>query len=107
MCAQGRSEITRLVQSVAFDLVLTDLMMPDMNGAEVLAEIKKTQPGVPVLTFSGAPHERTTDELGLSAMLGKPFSMEELITAVASVLPKCFANGSNADCAAPLPQRLA
>jgi PAS domain S-box-containing protein len=71
------------------DLLLTDLVMPDMNGQELAARVRARLPTVKVLFMSG--HETSVlaahgalDEGVL--LIGKPFSIRELTTRVRSVL---------------------
>jgi PAS domain S-box-containing protein len=71
------------------DLLLTDVVMPDMNGKELAARVRARFPAVKVLFMSGhdpavvASHG-VLDEGG--PLIGKPFSMNELTTRVRSVL---------------------
>lgn len=71
------------------DLLLTDVVMPDMNGKELASRVRARLPAVKVLFMSG--HETSVlathgalDE-GVS-LIGKPFSIHELTTRVRSVL---------------------
>ena len=70
-------------------LVLTDVVMPHRSGLELLSDLRRTRPGVPVIVCSGAATPETTDQahaLGASAVLAKPFTHQELIDAVRSTL---------------------
>jgi CheY-like chemotaxis protein len=71
------------------DLLLTDVVMPDMSGKELAAQVRARLPAVKVLFMSG--HETSVlaaqgalDEGEL--LIGKPFSIQELTTRVRSVL---------------------
>jgi CheY-like chemotaxis protein len=69
------------------DLVLTDLFMPEMDGIEVIAALRAQFPGVKVVAMSGragVDYLSVARELGAARILRKPFSMDELLTAVAS-----------------------
>lgn len=69
------------------DVVLTDLFMPEMDGIEVIATLKRRFPGVKVVAMSGRPgvdYLGVAKELGAARILRKPFAMEELFAAVAS-----------------------
>lgn len=67
-----------------FDLVLSDIRMPDRNGYEVYAAARKVFPNVPVILMTGFgydPHHsivRASQE-GLQAVLFKPFQVERLL----------------------------
>jgi len=77
------------VEPTGFDLVLTDLTMPHLSGAELAAEIRRIAPGLPVVLASGyAARGELADgaERHFAAMLGKPYGIGELGRAVRSVL---------------------
>ncbi|OQY27199.1 MAG: hypothetical protein B6244_11340 [Candidatus Cloacimonetes bacterium 4572_55] len=75
------------------DLIICDLMMPEMNGYEVLAELRKN-PDTAITPFifltarSGRTHMRKGFELGADDYLTKPFGIRELIGAVQARLDK-------------------
>jgi DNA-binding NtrC family response regulator len=69
----------------AFDLVISDLTLPGLNGEELLARMKKRNPRLRGLIASGYPYEPTTP--GVS-FLQKPFVPEMLVTAVKQALKK-------------------
>ncbi|MBW3535308.1 MAG: response regulator, partial [Gemmatimonadetes bacterium] len=69
----------------SFDLLLTDVVMPGMNGLELADRIAQTLPGLPVLFMSGyneseALRARTREDPGI--FLAKPFSPDELLERV-------------------------
>ena len=67
------------------DVVLTDLSMPDMNGMEVLKEIRAHDPGVPVIVLTAHGSERAAVaamKAGAYNYLPKPFEPEELVLTV-------------------------
>ena len=76
-----------------FDLVITDLKMPEMDGLEVLAHIRKARPETKVIIVTGYDTEGTTNEImdaGACGYLGKPFCPEDLMTAVHKTIgPAC------------------
>jgi len=70
----------------SFDLVLTDLQMPGMNGLQLLAEIKQLAPQLPVVMITGhADADVVIQALrhGVSDFMPKPYQPEELLTIVA------------------------
>lgn len=73
-----------------FDLVVSDVVMPEMTGVEFLYELRERRPDLPVVLMTGGSKEpeRTTKavELGASGLLYKPFSHAELTAAVAAAL---------------------
>ena len=71
-----------------FDLVITDLKMPHINGIEILQMVKKISPYTPVIIFSGfANVEDTVEALnnGASAFFLKPFEVGELVNAIGRI----------------------
>jgi CheY-like chemotaxis protein len=79
-----------LLDEEQFDLVVSDVMMPEMTGVEFLYELRLRRPGLPVILMTGGSKEpeHTTEAiaLGATALLFKPFSHAELQEAVASAL---------------------
>lgn len=69
----------------AFDLVLLDLGLPDVDGLDVLREIRVRRPGVPVIILTardGLEHTVTGLESGADDYIRKPFRFEELLARV-------------------------
>ena len=75
-----------------FDLVITDLVMPDKEGIETIVEIRKLRPNLPIIAMSGGGRGNASDYLDMAAKLGarktlaKPFSTQALLDAVNEVL---------------------
>lgn len=68
-------------------LVMVDLIMPDMDGTEVLQRLKRIDPSVCVVVCSGYPGgEATTRQLGCSGYASKPFTLESLSDALEEAL---------------------
>jgi DNA-binding NtrC family response regulator len=86
--ANGRDAIAQLDRR-AFDLVITDLLMPGVDGLELLQDLLKRQPRPAVIAMSGGGKfvhaEQGLDlamKLGASAPLVKPFTMQQLLETV-------------------------
>jgi len=72
-----------------FDLVLLDLMLPGMSGAQVFRALRALDPVAPVLLMSGHSDEATEADLlaaGALRLLRKPFTLAELAAAVTAAL---------------------
>ena len=73
----------------AFDLVVTDQTMPKMTGLVLVARLRETSPSVKVVLMSGfsqAIQGRGASEIGVDAILAKPFTSRELAAAVSAAL---------------------
>ncbi len=93
----GRTGV-QLVQANDFDLVILDIMLPEMNGLDVCKEIRKTNQSVPIL-FLTALGTSENIVLGLESggddYLVKPFKFIELVARVKSLLRRrSIANGT-------------
>lgn len=82
----------RLYDPVSIDLVLTDLIMPDTEGLELIAALRKMNDGVDIIAMSGGGRSGPSGYLpiakhmGAKAVLHKPFSIDLLIETVTGVL---------------------
>jgi DNA-binding NtrC family response regulator len=66
----------------SFDLVITDISMPDMDGIELLNKIREKYPKLPVVFITGAPKPDLIGKPHPEGLLAKPFrisNLEELI----------------------------
>ncbi|MBC7834081.1 MAG: response regulator [Phycisphaerales bacterium] len=97
VCDNGGAAIAQLESTIdqpegrRFDLVISDIKMPDRNGFEVFSAAKRIDPSLPVILMTGFgydPHHsivRASQE-GLQCVLFKPFQMERLIEEVRKAL---------------------
>jgi signal transduction histidine kinase len=72
-----------------FDLILSDMNMPKMNGRALTAKLRQMRPDIPIILCSGHSDilDRTRPEdLGVQGFLGKPVTMSELAQAIRRVL---------------------
>jgi DNA-binding NtrC family response regulator len=79
--AAGGRECTELARAGPVDLALVDLRMPDVDGLEVLRELRALHPGAPVLILTAFATMETAIEAiraGAYDYLSKPFRMEEI-----------------------------
>ena len=87
-------ELIDKMRSKDYDLLITDLKMPDMNGYEVLELLRTSDIGnsrtIPVVaaTATGFITEKELKSVGFTAMLGKPFSIAELLNVVSQYANK-------------------
>jgi signal transduction histidine kinase/ActR/RegA family two-component response regulator len=72
-----------------YDLVITDLGMPDVPGWEVVEAVKQGDATTPVVILSGFDRARATRrarELGVDLVIAKPFDIQEFLTTVRGLL---------------------
>jgi signal transduction histidine kinase/CheY-like chemotaxis protein len=94
-CASGREALELLGQHPEVDLVLTDVMMPEMTGTELAAELRRRDAQVPVLFVTGYVGETgDIDDLIAGELLRKPFTVAALANAVENALGGGRFNGS-------------
>lgn len=88
MTANNGQEALEIQPSSQFDLVITDLIMPEKEGIEMIVELKRMAPALKIIAMSGGGRNNPTDYLALAKGLGasqtlaKPFTREELLGVV-------------------------
>jgi len=88
---RGRKAIA-LLEQTSFDLVITDILMPDMDGTEIVLQLRQDFPELPVIAMSGggrgnaALYLETAREFGAKAILEKPIAADDLLAAVEACL---------------------
>lgn len=89
--AKNGLEALQLFEASVFDLVISDIQMPGINGIELLGHIKKLAPEVPVLMITAfATAEQAVDAIKLGAFhyFTKPFNNDEIRALVRNALEK-------------------
>ncbi len=84
----GREGLNQAIQK-DYDIVLTDILMPDIGGMRVLRDIKRAKPSLPVVIITGYATTKSAVQamkLGAANYIEKPFEPEELLNAVSSAL---------------------
>lgn len=83
----------RMLESTAYDLVVTDVFMPDMDGYEFLRSVRERKPDLPVIAvtggfgnYSGTLAGRLMEQLGAMSSLTKPVTADNLVEEVKRVL---------------------
>lgn len=88
--ANGREAVELVTASAdSIDLVLTDMLMPEMNGREAFYEIRKIAPKMPVVAVSGYTRDVDIEQLerdGLAGFVRKPYMHDALTTAIEKAL---------------------
>jgi DNA-binding NtrC family response regulator len=81
------------VKKHRFDLVITDVLMPDGDGLALITELKKVQPAVRIVAMSGGGRYLEGDDclkmargMGAHSILMKPFGHKELLAGIKQAL---------------------
>jgi DNA-binding NtrC family response regulator len=72
-----------------YDVILTDIRMPDIGGMKILRDVKRIKPSLPVVIITGYATVKSAVQamkLGAADYIEKPFEPEELVDAVARAL---------------------
>ena len=89
LTAENGKTAKEILETLPVDLVVTDLKMPEMDGVELLAFIRKNHPYIPVIVMTafGNPElENWLRSIGVFAYLEKPIDFEEFTDKVLSAL---------------------
>jgi two-component system invasion response regulator UvrY len=87
--AATAQEAIRMVRTQEWDIVLLDIAMPDKSGVEVLKQIKRDRPNLPVLILSMHPENRYAVQIlrsGASGYVQKEALATELVEAIKTIL---------------------
>ena len=69
-----------------YDLVISDLHMPDLSGLEVARVVKEAKAGVPVLLITGWGLQLDPSKIGVDGIIAKPFTKDTLCLQINNVL---------------------
>jgi two-component system, chemotaxis family, chemotaxis protein CheY len=92
ICASDGEEGLRAFVSESPQLIITDIIMPNMEGIETIMQIRQRDAAIPIIAMSGGGRIGNTDFLKMAAGIGanevlaKPFERQTLTAAVASLL---------------------
>ena len=91
LAADGREGLRQLDQHTV-DLVVTDIVMPETEGLELIQRVRATRPHLKIIVMSGGGRMQDTSYLQTATLLGadyaltKPFGGADFLAAVAAVL---------------------
>ena len=89
MAENGREALARFAESGGIDLVLLDMIMPDMGGRECLARLRAADPNARVLIATGYTSDGSAQELlneGALAIVEKPLDLTALTEKIGGIL---------------------
>ncbi len=91
LAADGKEGIS-LYKENSIDLVITDIIMPDKEGLEIIRELKRNYPDIKVIAMSGGGAGKPEDYLSMAEKFGakrilrKPFTMQDVMGAVSELI---------------------
>jgi len=86
-CESGQSALDVLGRQPEVSLLLTDVVMPEMNGAELARRARALRASLPIVFFSGYADPNTAaGEAVLTPLLRKPFRARELVAEIEAAL---------------------
>ena len=85
---RGTEALARLLAGEEFDLLLTDIVMPEMDGIELAQRAARLQPAIRIMFITGfsAVSLRAGEAVPNAKILSKPFHLKELVAQVNLVL---------------------
>jgi DNA-binding response OmpR family regulator len=87
VCASCGEEALKLVESASPDIMILDIVMPGMDGFEVLEKLRTIRK-IPVIAFSASPGSRDNIlQAGADDFLPKPFDPDVMVGRIQALLP--------------------
>jgi len=88
ICTTSSQEAIELVQSTKPDIMLLDIIMPEMDGFQVLEKLR-TFTQLPIIAFSASPgnHDRAIN-VGANDFVTKPFDPDEMARRIETILSR-------------------
>ena len=86
--SQGEEGLERFAQMAQVDLIISDVVMPTMDGPAMVRALRAKRPDLPVLFMSGYAEEQLRQSINIDdvAFLPKPFSVAQLAEATSAAL---------------------
>jgi CheY-like chemotaxis protein len=91
--ADGEAGLRLFKAGTGFDLVITDILMPGIDGARVIVEMRQLRPALPIIAISGGRRVlspqfnlETASLAGATCQLAKPFNRQGLQSAIRQAL---------------------
>lgn len=84
-------EALKLARMTAYDLVISDLCMPNLNGLQLIAKIKKIQPDIKAVIVTACKSTEVINKaarIGVVHVIEKPFNIEDVKAVVHQILRK-------------------
>lgn len=89
---EDANRVVELIREMEIDVLITDILMPDKDGLELIKEVKKTHPGVGIIAISGGNRYFMPDltlnmakKFGADYVFPKPLPTQEFLNAIATL----------------------
>ena len=88
MTAMDGQEAQDIFRQTSPEIVITDIVMPEIDGIELLIKLQKINPGIKIIAMSGGnsgyaeSYLSIADKLGATAVINKPFDVNQLVKTV-------------------------
>jgi len=89
ICADNGKHALEILEREKPDCILSDLIMPEMNGFGLLEKLKELNCKIPIIMLTSDTQEMTKEkclELGAKAVYAKPFKVDALLNAIQNIL---------------------
>jgi len=92
LTASNGNEGLKSIASDNPDLVITDIVMPEKEGVEVIMELQQSESSIPIIAMSGGnlgnadSYLKMAKKLGADAVISKPFQLNNLISEIEKLL---------------------
>jgi len=81
-CVGSGEDALRLIETGHYDILITDYMMPGINGAELIRQIRNQNLSLPIIGISGSVDEKDFLSAGANFFMPKPLELTELKYAI-------------------------
>ncbi len=88
LCVEDGHQALSHLENQSFDLLITDMLMPDMDGVELINAVRRVKPEQRIMAMSGGGHAPKESYLQIAAMYGvngvlpKPFNRTQLLKGI-------------------------
>ena len=98
-CTGSKEALSKFQENPnAFDLVITDMTMPNMTGDQLARELLKIRPDIPIILCTGYSERITEEEakdMGIKAFVMKPLSLKDIARTIRNVLDEDEEDNTN------------
>jgi len=81
-------EAINLIDKISYDLIISDYMMPEMDGLQLTRRIKAKYPSIPILIVTATGPVQDLLKSGATACIMKPFEIDDLEGTIKNILNK-------------------